>query len=1014
MEFGILGPLEISRRGAPVPLPGRTLPRLLAVLLLEAGQVVPLPKLVDAIWDDHPPTAARRRIQNSVSILRRVLDDPGRELVESVGEGYRLRVGDHQLDSLRFEATVRRARELAQTGDRPAALTRLQEALRWWRGPALAGLSGQLIESGAQRWDEARLAATEERIDLELSLGGGEPVVGELRDLLTTQPYRQRMAGQLMRALYREGRVGEALEAFEAVRSRLAESLGIDPSRELRDLHKAMLREDPSLNAPVPVVGIAAAATEAVAPPVPAQLPADTVHFTGREEQLATLDELAEDGSDTAVVAALSGIGGAGKTALALRWAHQCLDRFPDGQLYVNLRGYDRSEPMTSDEALAGFLRALGVPPDAIPSGAQQAGALYRSLLGGKQVLVVLDNARDANQVRELLPRTAGSVTIVTSRHRLAGLVALNDARPLTIESLPPAESLRLLVSMIGEARLSAEPEPAERLVQRCAGLPLALRIAAANLVSRPQLRFADLVAELAGGDRLDRLAVEDDPTATVAATFDLSYQAIEPAEERLYLRLAFLPHQDISRDLAVAISDQPPAGTDRLLARLETAHRIEQYRPGRYRFHDLVREYAQRKALAVFDDAARQQVRERVVDLYVRKSAVLPLEEYENVVSSFHEWSGYPSMSRLANVLTRYADHGYRLNELVRLAERGMEIGSRSADPMDLARPCNLMVAVSYVLGDQVAAEEYAHKVLDALGRTADGDVTGAARGSLGITLRDLGRYLEAERLMREAVEAAERFGDQHNLVVSIASLGGIHHRLGRFGEAERHLRRAIELNEALTGGPHWAGSVLSLAELRSDQGRIGEAADLYTQAVTILDSYPSDINRIRLYLGQARLHRLTGRYYSVAKALLTQALELALDASAHGYVFALQYEVAELLSDFGQAAEAVDQVDRYAAETDLHHTPDTRAVRSRVLCKIHTSLGAHDRAIPAGRQACEAFAGMPDPLRHGRSLTALADAYAAAGDPAAATSTRTHALAIFTELDVPEARQLRALVAA
>jgi DNA-binding SARP family transcriptional activator len=999
MEFGILGPLEVRRDGVPVPLPGRTLPRLTAVLLLAAGQVVPLPELVDAVWEDRPPGAARRRIQNSISTLRRLLADSGRRTVETVGEGYRLRLADHQLDAVRFDQAVRQARELARAGDRPAALAGLQEALRLWRGPALAGLTGRLIESGAQRWDEARLAATEERVDLELSLGGGPPVVGELRRLLATQPYRQRMAGQLMKALYQDGRVAEALATFDAMRARLAEDLGMDPNQELCELHRAMLRQDPALRAPAP----------AAAPPAPARtsapLPADTPHFTGREAQLAELDRLAEAGPARAVVAALSGIGGAGKTALALHWAHRTADRFPDGQLYVNLRGFDRAEPMAAGEALAGLLRALGVPPDAVPTDVPRASALYRSLLAGRRVLVVLDNARDGGQVRPLLPATGGSFTMVTSRHRLAGLVALDDAHPITVDSLPAAESLRLLATLVGGPRAAAEPEAARRLVELCAGLPLALRIAAADLVSRPQLRIADVVAGLSGSDRLDRLAVEGDPTATVAATFDLSYQAIEPAEQRLFLQLAFLPHQDISRDLAVAVGDGRAAETDRLLARLETAHRLEQYRPGRYRFHDLVREYARRKAFDAFEEDTRQQIRTRVVDWYSDKAQLLRLDEYDNVLSAYLEWAEHPTMSRLTSAMFRFANEGYHLAELARVAEFGMEVGRRSADPMDLARPCSLMATVAYVSGDLVKSAEYSRRVADVVGQTAEGDLTGSARGNLGIALRHLGRYAEAATLLREASAAAREYGDRHKHIVSLSALGEVSKGLGRFTEAERHMRRAVELNEALTGGPHWANSVLLLAELYLDMGRIEAAADLYAKATVILESFPSNIDRIRLLLGQARLHRRTGRADLPARTLLSQALELAVESRAKGYVFLLQYELAELLCDLGQATEAAEQLDRHAGEADRHHTPETRALRARVLCKLRTRLGDHDGAVTAGQRACEAFAAMPDPLRHARSLTALAGAHAAAGDDAAAAATRKQALVIFADLDVPEA---------
>jgi DNA-binding SARP family transcriptional activator len=1015
VDFGILGPLQLTREGIPVPLPGRTLPRLFAVLLLEAGHVVPAPRLVDAIWEEDPPATARRQIQNTVAAARGLLLDAGASELEKIGDGYRIRARPEQLDSLRFQRSARIAREQVAASEPEAALDTLREALALWRGPALAGLTGRLVESGALRWNEERAAAEEDRAELELALATGVSVVADLRRVLERHPYRQRAAELLITALYREERAAEALDAYEAIRRQLADELGIDPGRRLKDLHGAMLRDDPSLRPPAKTAVPAAEPRREL--PAPAQLPSDSIHFTGRTEQLAALDRLLEPGPRVAV---LSGIGGSGKTTLALHWAHRVRERFPDGQLYVNLRGFDRTAPLTPLDAIAGFLRALGVPHESIPPDADEAAALLRSRLADTRTLAILDNARDSPQVVPLLPATAGSVAVVTSRSRLPDLAARHDVHQITVGALDTDESVRMMASLIGAERVRAETEAAGRIAGLCGGLPLALRIVGTNLRGQRSATLAATAAALAGRDRLARLAVEGDPTTTVAAAFDLSFQALEPEEQLLYLNLALLPGADFSKGLAMALAAWEPEAAERLLAKLVAAHRIDEYRPGRYRFHDLVRDYARRKAEAGFDPAALQRLREQAVDWYAKGSARLPVEEYRNIVATFLEWNGHPTVSRLLSRLIAFADAVYRddgterrvladsqyeLPELAHVAERGIETGVRSPEPMDAVRAYALADAVAYAAGELHQSKAFAEKTLEYLRRTPHGDRTGKARNDLATTLTQLGRYREAVSILREAVAAADRSGRRHVRVEVLTSLGTVLRRMGIFAEAETLLLKARELDAAGPDGPATAYPLLSLSELYVDQGRISAAEEQCREIAEVLRDHPSKYYRARLYFRQAAVHRADDDF-ARAEAAMLHGLELVEQVNGWRHQLVYTYWLAELYVDEHQPDQARDALER-VGRLDRYQTSETLASKARVLCKLHTADGDPAQAVRMGRQACDVFAAMPDPLRQARSLRALASAYEAAGAAEAAGRCRADALDLFEGLGIDPARE-------
>ncbi|HEX8868191.1 MAG TPA: BTAD domain-containing putative transcriptional regulator, partial [Lentzea sp.] len=557
--------------------------KVLAALALASGRLVGLDHLVAVAWDVDPPSTARHQVQKSIASLRAVL---GSSVIITDGTAYRVVAFT---DVAAFEDRVRSAAALEPA--QSASILRM--ALELWRGPALAGLVSSELRVDADRWNERRISVTEQCCALELGLGRHRELVPEMTALVAEHPFREGLVALLMTALYRSDRQADALELYRVTHRRLVDELGVEPGPVLREAHDAVLAQD---------AGVVDAAQV-----VPRQLPADLVRFTGREEHLVSLDALLES-SSTVVITSIAGVAGVGKTALAVHWAHRVSESFPDGQLYVNLRGFDDAPPITPSEALTGFLRSLGVTQ--VPGDELEQAALYRSVLAQRRMLVLLDNAVAEDQVRPLLPGSPGCVVVVTSRNDLRGLMAVDDAHRLELDVLTPSESAALIGRMLGPGRASAEPDAVASLARLCGHLPLAVRVAAANLAASRD-RVADAVAALEGDDRLSKLAIRGDQRGVVSAAFDLSYRELAPGPARLFRLLGLLPRTDFTVHAAAALLGESPAAAGSCVAALEIANLVEPHTAGRYRLHDLLHLYA--RGLGA-DSAAKQ----RLFDFYV------------------------------------------------------------------------------------------------------------------------------------------------------------------------------------------------------------------------------------------------------------------------------------------------------------------------------------------------------------------------------------------------------------
>jgi DNA-binding SARP family transcriptional activator len=595
IDFGLLGPLEVRIGGAVVPIGSPKLRTLLAALLLNAGRTVPAGTLVELLWDGRDPVRPRSATQVWVSRLRARLAGAAASIV-TTADGYRLDVAPESVDLNRFRYWMSAA---GCAGDDTEETAAIERALAQWRDDALVDVPSEVLQREVvPALTEQRLQALDRRIELDLRRGRHDQVIEELLGLTARNPLHERLWAHLLTALHRTGRRAEALDAFETVRRNLSDELGIDPGTELRSLHSTVL------------IGHAGAA----APPTPRQLPAGVTAFTGRAGELARLDAvLAPARPQPSRTVVLTGPPGVGKTALAVHWARRVTERFPDGQLWMDLRGYHTGRAVAPEEKLGRFLRALGVPPARIPAGLADRAGLFRSTVDGRRILIGLDNARDPEQVRPLLPGAPGCLVLMTSRDELPGLVAGEGAEPLTVGLPTVADAVVLLARRLGDTRVRTEWAATMDIIERCDRLPLAMAIVAARAANRPGFPLRAFAAELADtGGRLEALSTGE-PEFDVRTAFSWSYRALPAEQARLFRLLSLHPDRDVGTCTAARIAGLHPLEAKRTLDALCRRNLFVEHAPGRYGMHELMRAYATELA-GCFDTAAERAAAARPV----------------------------------------------------------------------------------------------------------------------------------------------------------------------------------------------------------------------------------------------------------------------------------------------------------------------------------------------------------------------------------------------------------------